>query len=79
MECGEIDLAKMLQKRQGKPLDENFIRYFWQQVRWPQQVSHSVVAAAHPNRPARCAQRCMRPRCCLRCKPCTRSGLCTRI
>ena len=22
----------MLQKRQGRPLDENFVRYFWQQV-----------------------------------------------
>ena len=32
MECGEVDLARLLQKRQGRQMDENFVRYFWQQV-----------------------------------------------
>lgn len=41
LECGEIDLARLLQKReaarreQGQPvssLDENFIRLYWEQM-----------------------------------------------
>jgi hypothetical protein len=33
MECGEIDLAHMLQKSQGKRIDWNFVRVCWEQVR----------------------------------------------
>ena len=32
MECGEIDLANMLMKRQGTPLDIEFVRGCWEQV-----------------------------------------------
>jgi serine/threonine-protein kinase TTK/MPS1 len=32
MECGEIDLASILQKQQGKPISMNFIRMYWEQV-----------------------------------------------
>lgn len=33
MEFGEADLSKLLKQREGKPIDHNFIRYSWQQVR----------------------------------------------
>lgn len=33
MECGEIDLAHVLLKQQGKPINLNFIRLYWEQVR----------------------------------------------
>ena len=32
MECGDADLSKVLQKKKGKALDENFIRLYWQQM-----------------------------------------------
>ena len=31
-EYGEIDLHKLLQKQAGKPIKDNFIRLYWQQV-----------------------------------------------
>lgn len=40
MECGDADLAKVLQKRKGKPLDENFIRLYWQQMLQAVQTIH---------------------------------------
>jgi serine/threonine-protein kinase TTK/MPS1 len=33
MECGEIDLAKLLQEQQKEPLNMVWISYYWQQVR----------------------------------------------
>lgn len=32
MEYGEIDLAKLLHRQQGKAINENFIRLYWQQM-----------------------------------------------
>ncbi|KAJ1659381.1 Serine/threonine kinase mps1 [Dispira simplex] len=32
MECGEIDLAHILQRHQEKPLNLNFIRMYWEQM-----------------------------------------------
>ncbi|RUS34918.1 hypothetical protein BC938DRAFT_477831 [Jimgerdemannia flammicorona] len=32
MECGEIDLAHVLTKQQGKPINLNFIRLYWEQM-----------------------------------------------
>ncbi|ORX93260.1 Pkinase-domain-containing protein [Basidiobolus meristosporus CBS 931.73] len=32
MECGEIDLAHVLQRQQGKPINLNFIRMYWEQM-----------------------------------------------
>lgn len=32
MECGEIDLAKLLQEQQKEPLNMVWISYYWQQV-----------------------------------------------
>jgi len=32
MEYGEIDLAHILQREQGKPLSMNFIRMYWEQM-----------------------------------------------
>ena len=32
MECGEIDLARLFQRQQGKPLNLNFVRFYWQQM-----------------------------------------------
>lgn len=40
MECGDADLAKVLQKKKGKPLDENFIRLYWQQMLQAVQTIH---------------------------------------
>ena len=34
MECGEIDLAKLLQEQQKEPLNMVWISYYWQQVYW---------------------------------------------
>lgn len=33
MECGEVDLAKLLQEQQREPLNMVWISYYWQQVR----------------------------------------------
>ena len=33
MECGEVDLAKLLQEQQKEPLNMVWISYYWQQVR----------------------------------------------
>ncbi|KAG6333000.1 hypothetical protein ID866_6091 [Astraeus odoratus] len=35
MECGEIDLAKLLQEQQKEPLNMVWISYYWQQVNSP--------------------------------------------
>ncbi|KAK9712425.1 Dual-specificity kinase, spindle pole body (SPB) duplication and spindle checkpoint function [Basidiobolus ranarum] len=32
MECGEIDLAHVLQRQQGKPINLNFVRMYWEQM-----------------------------------------------
>ncbi|KAJ1985479.1 Dual-specificity kinase, spindle pole body (SPB) duplication and spindle checkpoint function [Dimargaris cristalligena] len=32
LECGEIDLAHILQKHQDKPLNMNFVRMYWEQM-----------------------------------------------
>jgi serine/threonine-protein kinase TTK/MPS1 len=32
MECGEIDLAKLLQEQQKEPMNMVWISYYWQQV-----------------------------------------------
>jgi serine/threonine-protein kinase TTK/MPS1 len=32
MECGDIDLAHMLHRQAGKPVNPNFIRLYWQQM-----------------------------------------------
>jgi serine/threonine-protein kinase TTK/MPS1 len=33
MECGEVDLAKLLQEQQKEPLNMVWVSYYWQQVR----------------------------------------------
>jgi serine/threonine-protein kinase TTK/MPS1 len=32
MECGEVDLAKLLQEQQKEPMNMVWISYYWQQV-----------------------------------------------
>ena len=32
MECGEIDLARLLQEQQKEPMDLVWISYYWKQV-----------------------------------------------
>lgn len=33
MECGEIDLARLLQEQQREPMDPVWVAYYWKQVR----------------------------------------------
>lgn len=35
MECGEIDLARLLQEQQKEPMNMVWVAYYWQQVRHP--------------------------------------------
>jgi serine/threonine-protein kinase TTK/MPS1 len=32
MECGEVDLARLISERQGEPLNMVWVSYYWQQV-----------------------------------------------
>lgn len=44
MECGEVDLAKLLTEKQGEPVDFPWVTSYWHQV----AVSSSdTVSAAH--------------------------------
>ena len=48
MECGEIDLAKLLQEQQKEPMDPVWVAYYWKQVsgrvRSPAYEAHSARA-----------------------------------
>lgn len=33
MECGEVDLARLISARQSLPLDMIWVGYYWKQVR----------------------------------------------
>lgn len=33
MECGEVDLARLISARQSSPLDMIWVAYYWKQVR----------------------------------------------
>lgn len=47
MEMGEIDLAHMLMDRANKPLDLNFVRYYWQQVAMAVHSLHTTTKIVH--------------------------------
>ena len=58
MECGEIDLARLLQEQQKEPMDPVWVAYYWKQVRGYHKVhligTNSVTDAPsctrHPRR-----------------------------
>lgn len=73
MECGEIDLAKLLSDRTKEPLDTLWIAYYWQQVStyvivWPfcpltRNIPDARSGARYPSRKD-CA---LRPQACQLC------------
>ncbi|ODQ52266.1 Pkinase-domain-containing protein [Saitoella complicata NRRL Y-17804] len=52
MECGEIDLAHMLQKQAGQPVNMNFIRLYWQHMLQAVQAIHEMKIVHSDLKPA---------------------------
>lgn len=44
MECGEVDLSRLIAARQSTPLDMVWIAYYWKQVCYHQAVTFDVCA-----------------------------------
>lgn len=59
MECGEIDLAKLLQEQQKEPMDPVWVAYYWKQVSPAPPYGTSAYMGQGLNpRPNRCCRRC---------------------
>jgi serine/threonine-protein kinase TTK/MPS1 len=43
MECGEIDLARLLQEQMKEPVNMVWVAYYWQQVRSRASIGHSTL------------------------------------
>ncbi|KZT19538.1 Pkinase-domain-containing protein [Neolentinus lepideus HHB14362 ss-1] len=52
MECGEIDLARLLQEQQMKPMNMVWIAYYWQQMLEAVQVIHEEKIVHSDLKPA---------------------------
>ncbi|BFZ62262.1 Serine/threonine kinase mps1 [Saitoella coloradoensis] len=52
MECGEIDLAHMLQNQAGRPVNMNFIRLYWQHMLQAVQAIHEMKIVHSDLKPA---------------------------
>ncbi|KAI0335853.1 kinase-like protein [Cubamyces sp. BRFM 1775] len=52
MECGEIDLAKLLQEQQKEPMDPVWIAYYWKQMLQAVQVIHEEKIVHSDLKPA---------------------------
>ncbi|KAK7056747.1 Serine/threonine kinase mps1 [Paramarasmius palmivorus] len=52
MECGEIDLARLLQERISEPLDMLWVAYYWQQMLQAVQVIHDEKIVHSDLKPA---------------------------
>ncbi|EPQ54517.1 Pkinase-domain-containing protein, partial [Gloeophyllum trabeum ATCC 11539] len=52
MECGEIDLARLLQEQQTKPMNMVWIAYYWQQMLEAVQVIHDEKIVHSDLKPA---------------------------
>ena len=44
MEVGETDLNNLLIEHSGKAISMNFIRYIWEQVRYPPSLASTSLA-----------------------------------
>ncbi|KAI5121405.1 hypothetical protein M0805_003177 [Coniferiporia weirii] len=52
MECGEIDLARLLQEQQKEPMNMIWIAYYWQQILQAVQVIHDEKIVHSDLKPA---------------------------
>lgn len=69
MECGEIDLARLVSEQTREPLNMVWVAYYWQQVGFPGQKGRRGVLIWIWIRERRCCRRCMlstRRRSCIR-------------
>ncbi len=58
MECGEIDLAKLLQEQQKEPMDPVWVAYYWKQVSPSPYGTLAYMGLGLNSGPNRCCRRC---------------------